>query len=149
MLIQLTLGAVMIVVTVFIHAVSLELLMRALIRIRLTWEVRWRSLTFSFTVLAIFFVHVVEVWVWGGVYYYMDEVPDFETALYFSTVSFTTVGYGDVTLSEQWRLLGSFEAANGMMLFGWSTAFIFEVIRRVYVQLGKTDPTLSDGARQT
>ncbi|MEM7171016.1 MAG: potassium channel family protein [Pseudomonadota bacterium] len=136
MFLQLLVGALLIVATVFIHALALEGIMRAILHFKLEWEARWRSLVFSLTILAIFFAHVVEVWVWGVFYYFIEEVPNLETALYFSTVSFTTVGYGDVTLSEDWRLLGSFEAANGMMLFGWSTAFLFEVIRRTYKQLG-------------
>ena len=68
-------------------------------------------------------------------YFFIEEIPTFKTALYFSTSSFTTVGYGDLTLSEEWRLLGSMESANGMILFGWSTAFIFTVIHRIYEHL--------------
>ena len=69
---------------------------------------------------------------WAVVFLLTEEVHNLETALYFSTVTFTTVGYGDLTLSEKWRLLGSVESANGMLLFGWSTAFIFEVMRYVW-----------------
>ena len=51
-------------------------------------------------------------------------IPDLETALYFSTASFTTIGYGDVVLGPDWRLIGAIEGANGLLLFGWSTAFL-------------------------
>mgnify|MGYP006290891881 CR=1 FL=1 len=61
-----------------------------------------------------------------------------ETALHFSTVSFTTVGHGDVTASPDWRLLGSFEAAAGMLLFGVSTAFLFEVMLSVWRRPDRT-----------
>lgn len=54
-----------------------------------------------------------------------------EEALYFSTVTLTTLGYGDITLDEQWRLFASLEAANGIILFGWSTALIFAVVQRI------------------
>jgi voltage-gated potassium channel Kch len=55
-----------------------------------------------------------------------------ERALYFSTVTFTTLGYGDITLQERWQLLSSFEAANGIILFGVSTAFVFVAIRKLF-----------------
>ena len=58
-------------------------------------------------------------------------MPDFEAALYFSTTSFTTIGYGDVVLDKQWRLVSAIEGANGLLLFGWSTAFLFSVISRM------------------
>ena len=52
-------------------------------------------------------------------------------ALYFSTVTFTTLGYGDITLLPRWQLISAFEATNGIVLFGVSTAFIFTVIQRL------------------
>lgn len=61
-------------------------------------------------------------------------LPDLETALYFSMVTFTTVGYGDIVLTGKWRVLASFQAANGMIIFGWSTALIFYYIQRIYGQ---------------
>jgi hypothetical protein len=84
--------------------------------------------------LGIIFIHSLEIWLWAMVYLVLDihAVGNFETALYFSTVSFSTVGYGDVVLDPSWRLLGAMQAAAGMILFGWSTAFIFEVISFVY-----------------
>ena len=79
--------------------------------------------------------HVAETWIWATFSHFIEEFSNFEAALYFSTSSFTTVGYGDLVLSEEWRLMGALESANGMMLFGWSTAFIFEVVRRSYRRL--------------
>jgi len=48
-------------------------------------------------------------------------------------VTFTTLGYGDILLDEQWRLLASFEAANGILMFGWSTAIVMAVVHRIYI----------------
>lgn len=135
MLSQLVLGAVVVVATVIVHAVSLEAILRALLAINIEWEARWRTLIFSVTVLAIFMAHVVEIAIWAMFYYFTDEIETLEAALYFSTSSFTTVGYGDLVLSEEWRLFGSLESANGMILFGWSTAFIFETVTRTYRHL--------------
>jgi voltage-gated potassium channel Kch len=62
-------------------------------------------------------------------------LPSFEEALYFSTVTFTTVGYGDIVLSREWRQLATFEAVNGWIIFGWATALIMAVIQRLYLPL--------------
>lgn len=87
-----------------------------------------------FTVLVVFLSHIVQIWLWALLFLYLEPniLHNLETALYFSTSSFTTVGFGDVFLDEEWRLLSSFEAANGFILFGWSTAFIFEIISKLY-----------------
>lgn len=132
---QLMIGSVLVVTTVLIHGVSLEIVLKVLLRIPRDLEVRWRSLLFSLVVLSVFAAHVAEIWVWAIFFHFIEEIPSFEAALYFSTSSFTTVGYGDLVLTEEWRLMGSLESANGMMLFGWSTAFIFEVVRRSYRRL--------------
>ena len=72
-----------------------------------------------------------EASIWAGVYLMVGAISGLEPALYFSTVTFTTLGYGDITLNESWRLLGSFEAANGVIMFGWTTALIFAFVQRV------------------
>ncbi len=135
MLSQLTIGSALVVVTVLVHGVSLDIILRALRAIGMETLIRWRLLLLSLFVLAVFSAHLIEIWIWAVFYFFIEEIPTFKTALYFSTSSFTTVGYGDLTLSEEWRLLGSLESANGMILFGWSTAFIFTVIHRIYEHL--------------
>ncbi len=132
MLNQLMIGATLIVITVLIHAACLELILKGYVAIKTALEVRWRILTFAVLIVAIFAAHVIEIWVWAIFYFFINEIPTFEAALYFSTSSFTTVGFGDITLSSEWRLLSSVEAANGMILFGWSTAFIFAIVRHIY-----------------
>ena len=67
------------------------------------------------------------------VYLSLGALPDFESALYFSTTSFTTIGYGDVVLEKSWRLFGAVEGANGLLLFGWSTAFLIAVTARMRI----------------
>jgi voltage-gated potassium channel Kch len=64
-------------------------------------------------------------------------VPGFERALYFSIVTYTTLGYGDIVLDENWRLLSSFQAANGIIIFGWTTAVIIVAIRTVSRRLSE------------
>ena len=80
---------------------------------------------------------VTEVLIWALLYLYsplITATPDLETALYFSMATFTTVGYGDVVLEGKWRMLASLQAANGMIIFGWTTALIFNYIQQIYVR---------------
>ncbi len=72
---------------------------------------------------------------WSLVYLYEAELaalPDLQTAFYFSMVTFTTLGYGDVVLSGEWRTLAAIQAANGVIIFGWTTALIFYFIQHIY-----------------
>ena len=62
----------------------------------------------------------------------MPEFPDLEKALYFSTVTYSTLGYGDIIIGEGYRMLAAIEGTNGFLLFGWTTAFIFEIISQMY-----------------
>jgi small-conductance mechanosensitive channel len=75
---------------------------------------------------------VLDVTLWAGLYYFAQALPSFEDALYFSTVTFTTVGYGDVVLGKEWRQVATFEAINGWIIFGWATALMMGVIQRLY-----------------
>jgi hypothetical protein len=59
-------------------------------------------------------------------------MPDLASALYFSAVTYTTTGYGDLVLAEEWRLLGAVEALTGILMCGWSTGFFFAVVNRLY-----------------
>src|SRR4030095_13265370 len=76
----------------------------------------------------IMLLHLAETAVWAAVYQWWGLFPDFETSLYFSMGSYTTIGYGDVVLPEKWRLLGAVEGISGVLLCGLSTAYIFVVL---------------------
>ena len=80
----------------------------------------------------LFLATILEVWSWALLYLFIDAFQSIETAVYFSTVTFTTLGFGDIVLGEEWRLLSSFEAANGLLMFGWSTALIFVGVQWTY-----------------
>jgi voltage-gated potassium channel Kch len=75
---------------------------------------------------------LVEVSAWAVAYVILGAISGAEPALYFSTVTFTTLGYGEIVLDPRWRLLASFEAANGIIMFGWTTALVIAVVQRVY-----------------
>lgn len=74
--------------------------------------------------------HTIEVLVWSLVYGIVGAVPEGSGLVYFAFVNYTTLGYGDITPVADWQLLGPITAMNGILLFGWSTAVIFEVLRR-------------------
>jgi len=136
MIIQLVIGTFMIGAVVIFHALALDFTMKHLRRIEIFALHRthslWKPFFLATAVLCVFTIHVIEIWIWAFVFLSVSALPDFETALYFSTTAFTTVGFGDVVPALEWRLLGSIEAANGFMLFAWSAAFTFEILSRLY-----------------
>ena len=79
------------------------------------------------------------VWIWAAAFIALGQFSDVETAVYFAVVSFTTLGYGDVVIGEEWRLLSGFVATNGLMLFALTTAFMIEVVRRIFQEEGSRD----------
>jgi hypothetical protein len=85
-------------------------------------------------------LHLVEMSVWATAYAGARIFPDFETSMYFSLKSYTTVGYGDVLPERSWRLLGPIEAAIGVLMLGWSTAIIVAGVQRIYSPPAK-EPT--------
>jgi voltage-gated potassium channel Kch len=99
------------------------------------WGLRSRSagaLLVATIVVMLFLAALLEAAVWAAMYVHLEAISSFEEALYFSIVTLTTLGYyGDITLNEDWRLLCSMEAANGIILFGWSTALVFAFVQRI------------------
>ncbi|WP_066961666.1 potassium channel family protein [Microbulbifer sp. Q7] len=91
-----------------------------------------RPLVVSAVVLLMFFASVAEVMTWALVYRWLGAFSDAEPALYFSMVTYTTLGYGDIVLEGSLRLLSSFQAAIGIIMFGWTTAVVLAVVQRLY-----------------
>jgi hypothetical protein len=88
--------------------------------------------TIVFRAIAIALIaHLIEIAVWAEVFVMLREFTNFGTAYYHSAVNYTTLGYGELVMSASWRMLGPLEAANGMILYGVSTAMIFAVIWRL------------------
>ena len=136
MLIDLLLATGMVVFTVLTHFFGLLLLIRLLnvrghhLRPQESLFGQW--LVIVVVVLGIFAVHTIEIWAYALCFWMIGAVgPTFEAALYFSTVTFTTIGYGDIVLGTQWRVFAAIEAANGLILFGWSTAFLMSLMRQL------------------
>ena len=81
-------------------------------------------------------IHLAEVAVWALFYWGQECLPDAESSFYFSGVTYTTVGYGDLVLPKDWRLLGPVEAMTGILMFGLSTGIFFAFVARTFVNRG-------------
>jgi hypothetical protein len=134
MLRQFALGAGVSICNIVIHALVMACVVYAA---RLAAEARTISypqmrLVFVMiaTVSVLMAAHGGEVIVWSLAYAIVNAVPDGTDVVYFAFVNYTTLGYGDIVPAERWRLIGPMTAMNGVLLFGWSTAVIFEVLRR-------------------
>jgi hypothetical protein len=125
---NLALGTLLISATVVVHTLGLVLLARWM-----SWIVRWfrlhqhdlgKIVAMVTTMLGIFLVHTIEIWLWAYAYIATGVVAELEEAVYFSTVTFSTLGYGDITAPPSWRVLAALEAMDGIILIGWSIAYL-------------------------
>ena len=86
----------------------------------------------SAIVLVMFLASIIEAVIWAISYLALDVIQSTEQAFYVSMLTFTTLGYGDIIISDSWRLLASLEAANGIIIFGWSTAIVVTAVQKLY-----------------
>ena len=96
------------------------------------------------TAIVLITLHIIEIFVWALAYLLVvpdGELQTLESAFYFSAVTFTTLGYGDITLSSDWRLLSGLQAIDGILLIGWTTAFLFAVLQRAWGYPGDKNKT--------
>ncbi|UTP38039.1 potassium channel family protein [Phenylobacterium sp. LH3H17] len=98
-----------------------------------------QALLVLIAVFALIALHGIEIWLYAAVYTLVGEFPAFEDALYFSTSTYATIGYGDLVLSPAWRIVGAIEGVNGIILLGWSTAFFVSIVGRL-AELERNDP---------
>ena len=138
MLQQVAFGSTLMIVTTMIHAGCTAAALWAF-KVshadRRTSTSHWAGVFLSAAlVLMMFFVSLFEALIWAFTFLAVGAISGLEKALYFSTVTYTTLGYGDVVLDESWRILASFEAANGIIMFGWTTALIVGFISHLLAQ---------------
>ena len=135
MLLNIAIAGILMLVTTVIHAGGMMMALHSIQSEggRLKQLLRRRSMfRIAGIVLLMFLASLMEVFVWAASYLVLNAIEGFEKAVYFSMVTYTTLGYGDIVLHERWRVLASFEAANGIIMFGWTTAIVMAVIRQVY-----------------
>jgi hypothetical protein len=147
-------GASLIAVTVAIHALGTAFLVKYLANTFLDRTGHWGSrgvlTALMLAALTLVFLHALEIIVWAWTYKAIvpsGELADFEAAVYFSFVTFTTLGYGDITLSDGFRLLSGIQALNGILLVGWSTALMFAVVQKTWEK--DVDDELAQVNRET
>lgn len=132
---ELFISATMTAATVFFHSVVIS---AAAAIFRATSTRAWGPMRFirdsvMLTLLSLVLMgaHVIEIWGWAALFSHLDAFSTFEESLYFSSVAYTTLGFGDVLLPQEWRLLAGAIAADGLLLFGLSAAFLLETAARL------------------
>jgi hypothetical protein len=135
---QLVIATLMVFLTVAVHGAGLFILTRVL-RLEQRAE-RSEHITpssakgIAFTlalVLGLFVIHGVEIWLYAALYLIAGALPDLQTAVYFSTITYGTIGYDDQGLDHTWQLVAAIEGINGILLLGWSTAFFVSLVTRL------------------
>ena len=128
-------GACAVLGTIFIHALAVRATVRFVRyqqQVGRTGANSWIDVAIVALAMSIALAaHLFEIALWAVLFILCREFPDFGAAYYHSAVNYTTLGYGDLIMSPSWKLLGPMEAADGMLMFGVSTAIIFAIIQRL------------------
>lgn len=134
MLPKLLIAAALVALTVAVHCVGLAMLLRLLIKSRDASLINLWSATLMLIRVASWMIMLalVEISIWAMFYWLKGCVSDAETAFYFSGVTYTSIGYGDVVLAAPWRLLGPVQGLIGILMSGLSVAVFFAVVTSVY-----------------
>ncbi len=135
---DLVVSTLLVMLTVAMHGVALGWLgrvMRLEHRVEVSHHVGPTSLralaVTQAVVLGLFLLHGIEIWIYAFAYMAIGAVPAFGDALYFSTISYASIGYTDVAIAPEWRMVGAIEGINGLLLLGWSTAFFVAFLNRL------------------
>ena len=136
MLLTLLIGSAALVINMTIQVVAIVVILTFLLRNLELYQLKSRYRTeirvLGFLVLALFAGHLLQFAIWAMLFLYLGEFADFQTAFYHSVVNFTSLGYGDIVMSEKWRLLGALEAANGILMFGLTAGALLSVMTRLF-----------------
>jgi len=138
MLLPLLIGTLTIFVNMIVQVLAVVILLRFFVnrgkRYAKTATVFDDIWILSFALIVLFAGNIVQFLVWASLFMYLGEFQDFATAFYHSTVNFASLGYGDIVMSEQWRLLGALEAANGVLMFGLTAGTMFSIMQNMVRQ---------------
>ena len=144
MLINLLLGCATVFISMGIQVTVVVYMLRYLLRVmshhnRKTVDFGFDTYAISMVLLILFAGHLVQIAIWAGLFMYLDEFTDFMTAFYHSAVNFASLGYGDIVMSEKWRLLGALEASNGVLMFGLSAGTLLAVMTNLFARHKETE----------
>lgn len=137
MLMPLVLGGLLVFIATIIQVIFVVMMIRYFTKVMSSPNIKTTSFYFDVkvicAVLSILFIgHLLQMVMWAVLFIQLGQFDDALTAFYHSAVNFTSLGYGDITMNERWRLLGALEAANGVLMFGLSTGTIFAVMTRLF-----------------
>jgi hypothetical protein len=134
MLVKMLVAAVLVAITVAVHAGGLGLVLWMLSPLRGAPPTRPAAVTWLLIRVTwlLILIHVAAITVWALFYWRMECLPDAESAFYFSGVTYTTLGYGDLVLPKAWRILGPIEGLTGILMSGLSASAFFAIVAAVY-----------------
>jgi len=133
MLTQLAIGSALILATIVVSGLTWWGLEAILVRVH-PWASRpphgpKLAAVLTLSLICTLMMMTVSVWVWAIALYWLEIFINFEASMYFALVAFTTLGFGDILLPQEWRLLSGLSAANGLLIFGMLTAMLVEALR--------------------
>ena len=132
MLAKLLLTSCLVAGTVVIHATGLGMVLSHVLHSPARtethfWPITWLLIRVAWLLIVI---HLFAIALWALFFWLAKCLPDFESSFYFSAVTYATIGYGDLVLQKDWRMLGPIEGFTGILMFGLSTAFFFIVVSK-------------------
>jgi hypothetical protein len=131
---KIAIACLLVAATVAVHALGLARLLTLLIKARALppvrlWPITWLLIRITWALLLI---HAAEITVWGLFYFCASCLPTFSSAVYFSGVTYATIGYGDLLLPQSWRMLAPIEGLTGILMCGLSAGLFFAVVNRLF-----------------
>ena len=147
MLVPLLLGWLAVIISMVIQVTAVVVMLRYLMRIvsepsNANAGVLFDCYVISIVLLVLFTGHLLQVGAWATLFQALNEFSDFQTAFYHSMVNFTSLGYGDIVMSERWRLLGALEASVGILMFGLSAGILVAVMNPLFARHAPTKETV-------
>src|SRR6516225_11506650 len=137
MIAKLSITACLVATTVVIHAAGLGMVLSHVLHSKVRpedtrfWPITWLLIRIAWLLIVI---HLFAIFVWALFFWWQKCLPDVESSFYFSAVTYATIGYGDLVLPKEWRMLGPMEGFVGILMFGLSTAFFFVVVSKKFLQ---------------
>ena len=136
MIAKLLIASCLVAGTVVIHASGLGLVLTHVLHSPARtgasfWPITWLLIRVAWLLIVI---HMLAIGLWALFFWEAKCLPDFESSFYFSAVTYATIGYGDLVLPKEWRMLGPIEGFTGILMFGLSTAFFFIVVSKSVLQ---------------
>ena len=139
MLMNLMLGCATVFVSMGVQVIAVVVLIRYLLVLVNDPERKQLTLGFdtyviSMVLIILFVGHLFQIAIWASLFMFLGEFTDFMTAFYHSAVNFASLGYGDIVMSEKWRLLGALEASNGVLMFGLSAGTLLAAMTNLFAR---------------